>query len=339
MKEGNLAVKDTNFIENREENFMSHWIEKVPVIGHIVRASDRAYTGFLHKVRADVFDDLIRKGEDVGINWHDDTKSLKQLANYINAATGRGSLGKFEQSAPILNAVFFSPRLITSRLKLMNPLTYTDPRLNPFVRKQAVSDLVKFAGIATTVLALAKAGGAQVSMDPRSADFAKIKVGNVRLDVLGGFQQFFRTAYLINPFNKTYVDGKGEEQPFGKYGGKTKKDILERFMESKLSPPVSLVKDYLDGKDATGKPFTVKGELATRYYSLFIQDFIDATKDSGAKGAALATPGVFGVGVQTYAADDRSAKGDNEFAKMFQQDFGKDFSSEFAKDFNQKDFQ
>jgi hypothetical protein len=339
MKEGNLAVKDTNFIENREENFMSHWIEKVPVIGHIVRASDRAYTGFLHKVRADVFDDLIRKGEDVGINWHDDTKSLKQLANYINAATGRGSLGKFEQSAPILNAVFFSPRLITSRLKLMNPLTYTDPRLNPFVRKEAVKDLVKFAGIATTVLALAKAGGAQVSMDPRSADFAKIKVGNVRLDVLGGFQQFFRTAYLINPFNHTYVDGKGEEQPFGKYGGKTKKDILERFMESKLSPPVSLVKDYLDGKDATGQPFTVKGELATRYYSLFIQDFIDATKDSGAKGAALATPGVFGVGVQTYAADDRSAKGDNEFAKMFQQDFGKDFSSEFSKDFNQKDFQ
>jgi hypothetical protein len=349
MRDANLAIHQGTFITDREEGFLSHWTEdifdapkKIPGVGKYipnpVKASDRAYTGFLHKLRADVFDKLIEDGRKVGINWEHDSKGLKQLGAYVNAATGRGGLGKFEQATPLLNAVFFSPRLVTSRMKLLNPGYYINPRLNPVVRKAAIRDLVTFAGIATTVLGLAKMGGAEVNLDPRNADFAKIKIGNIREDVLGGFQQFMRVIALIQPFNHHYVDGKGEEQPFGKYGGKTKKDIVERFGENKLSPVASFIKDALDGKDAVGKPFNLKNEVADRYYSLFAQDLIDAYKDSGNKGAALAVPGVFGVGVQTYSPDDRSAKND-EFAKMFKQDFGNDFSSEFAKDFDKKDFQ
>ncbi len=45
-------------------------------------------------------------------------------ANYINVFTGRGKLGKLEPIAETLNSVFWSPRLLSSRLTALNPKFY-----------------------------------------------------------------------------------------------------------------------------------------------------------------------------------------------------------------------
>jgi hypothetical protein len=81
--------KDTG---QREEQFPVSYAEKIPIAGHGVRASGRAYTGFLNKMRVDMFDHLIEHARKQGVNV-EDRKFQRGLATYINSATGRGSLG------------------------------------------------------------------------------------------------------------------------------------------------------------------------------------------------------------------------------------------------------
>ena len=140
---------------SREEAFMSNLAEKIPGFGHLARGSDRAYTGFLNKLRADVFDDLVSKAKLTG---SDNPNMAKDIATFVNAATGRGSLpAALEKAAPALNGVFFSPRLMASRLTLLNPVYYLNPKTDPFVRKEALKSLMGFAAVGSTVLGLAQA--------------------------------------------------------------------------------------------------------------------------------------------------------------------------------------
>src|SRR5690606_34947056 len=91
--------------------------------GGSVRGSARAYSTVLNSLRADTFDapsaPLARGKEPT-------QAERGALANYVNAATGRGSLGKFQQSATLLNTVFFAPRWVVSRFQMLaaQPLWY-----------------------------------------------------------------------------------------------------------------------------------------------------------------------------------------------------------------------
>jgi hypothetical protein len=300
MSEAKLYLADPNHaLGDREEQFMSSWAEKIPVIGRGVRASDRAYTGFLNKVRADVFDSILKNSEGAGIDIANDPKALKDLGSFVNNATGRGSLGKTLTTAgPLLNSLFFSPRLIASRVSLLNPAYYAS--LSPAIRKEAIRSLLHVGALATTVTGLAAAAGLDVETDPRSSDFAKIRTGNTRYDILGGFGQYITLgARLATNANKT----NGVVSPLGGgYGKPTRLDVLQRFGQSKLSPVAGFVADYLRGKTYTGEPFSVRSEAANVFTPLFLQDAKSVMDEQGAaKGAAMSVPGLFGVGMNTYS--------------------------------------
>ena len=283
-------------MSKREEGMMSTWAEKIPLVGLGVRASNRAYTGFANKLRADVFDSFVKQSKKLGIPQ--DPDFLKSAATYINNATGRGGLGKLENSAVALNSAIFSPRLVASRINLMNPNFYV--KLHPKVRKEALKDLFTFAGLALTTASLAKMGGASVETNPISSDFAKIKVGNTRYDPLAGFQQYIvLAARLITKKTKSSTTGKvtrlGE-----KYGGPTRLSTAYRFIENKQSPAMSFVTTFLKGKTASGEKLKLSDEVASRFVPMMMQDMYDLYKEEGAEGIPLVTPAIFGIGVQTY---------------------------------------
>ena len=299
IKESGLSLTNIGkSLLDREEKFMSNLAERIPVLGHIVRGSNRAYTGFLNKLRVDVFDDMINTAQKQGIKI--EGKVLKDIGNFISTATGRGKLpGAIERSAVALNTVFFSPRLMFSRLNLLNPTYYV--RLHPFVRKEALKSLLTLSGTATSIITLAKMGGANVGTDPRSADFGKIKVGNTRYDILGGFQQYIRLAtQLITGEHISSTTGVKTTVGEG-YKPLTRTDILGRFLETKEAPVVSFALGLLRGQTVLGKDFNIAQEAGQRFIPMVAQDMYDLYKERGLEGIGMGTPAIFGAGLQTYS--------------------------------------
>lgn len=312
MRENGLAITHIGRgLTGREEVFMSNFAERIPLIGRGVRASERAYVGFLNRMRADVFDDFVKDGISLGIK---DPKYLKDAANYVNTATGRGGLGPLEPAAVQLNTWFFSPRLLASRLNLINPAYYAT--LHPQVRKKALQDLFKFGSIALGVAGLAKAGGADIGLDPRSADFMKLKFGNTRYDFLGGFQQPIRlAAQLIS--GKVVSSTTGKTMTLGEgYRGLTRTEIISRYLEYKQAPMVSFATGLIRGKTALGEKFDLPTEVANRFVPMVISDLQDLYKEKGFKGIPMASPAIFGVGVQSYGGVQSFGLNGKDYPKL-----------------------
>lgn len=289
----------------QEEAFMNNIAEKLPLgIGKLIKGSERAYVGFLNKMRVDIFRRAADTFASSGKTFENSPELYKAMADYVGAATGRGKMPEImEKSAPILNAAFFSPRLIASRLNLLtnwaNPKFYT--KIPKEIRVQYFKDMAKFIGLGTTVLALAKMGGAQVEDDPRSSDFGKIRSGNTRWDIWGGFQQYVRlAAQLITGQKKSTTSGNITElNGKGPYG-ETRADVLMRFARGKLAPVPAETIDLLKGRDVTGNPVTLESEAA-KNLPLVLMDIKQAYDDGGVKSAlGVGVPSMFGVGVQTY---------------------------------------
>ncbi|MDI6808426.1 MAG: hypothetical protein QME66_05525 [Candidatus Eisenbacteria bacterium] len=301
MEDAGLALTDLGkTLTKREEAIMSSLPERIPVIGRIVRGSNRSFSGFLNKLRADTFDAIIGDATKGGRQLTE--RELRDVGKFVNAATGRGSAGALERAAPVLNAIFFSPKLLFSRLNLMNPFFYTS--LTPPARKEALKSLFSFSAIAGTVLGLMKLGGAEVGTDPRSADFGKAKFGDTRYDILGGFQQPLRTVgqlisgeVVSSTTGRTITLGEG-------YKPLTRFDIAQRFFENKESPIASLITSWLRGKTFTGEDFDFPTEVISRFIPIVMQDIYDLSQDPDAKSIMGGLPAIFGVGVQTYGTQE-----------------------------------
>lgn len=302
MKEAKLALTDVkSVLTQREETFMSSWAEKIPLAGKVVRASSRAYVGFLNKLRADVFDNLVENATKLGKNPAGNMDLTKQIANYVNSATGRGSVGGLEKAMVTFNGILFSPRLAVSRLdlltKTLRPSFYTT--LDPFIRKEYLKDLLRLGAISTTILGLAKLGGADVGTERNSSDYGKIIKGNTRIDTWGGFQQYIRMASQLQS-GKYVSSTTGKETTLGEgYKPLTRWDIFWRQIESKEAPIISFATDLLKGQDYTGQDINIVQRTAQMFIPMVIGDMYDIAKEDP-KLLPISALGIFGVGLQTY---------------------------------------
>ena len=259
-----------------------------------VRWSDRSFTAGWNKMTWDTLFQEFPKWEKLGASEAD----LKGLVNFTMQCMGRGNVPQaIDRAGGLLSSIFFAPRLVMSRLQL--PLNLFSK--SPFVRKEAVKTLSSFLGGGATLLGMAKLGGADVTIDPRSADFGKIKIGDTRLDIWTGYAQYTRLLAQL-------VTGQSKSEE-GNYSSKNRLSTLARFAQSKTSPAAGLILDLLSGQTYMGEETIPKEtgalleQIRNRIAPLFIQDMIDAVSQDGVKGGLLALPGIFGVGVSTYTND------------------------------------
>jgi hypothetical protein len=297
-----LKMTDLKSFSSREENLMSSWAEYAPG----VKRSNRAYTAFLNKLRADTFESLIKDADAIN-----NPVLAKEIADFVNTATGRGPLRthlpnisrggvglkerSLEQAASVLTNTLFSPRLVASRVRMLNPATYI--AASPFVRRQYMKAFLSTAGAWGTVASLAKMAGADVVLDPNNSDFGKIKIGNTRLDPAAGFQQYLVLAHRLLS-GKTTSSTSGRTQELGKgFRAPTRRSVAEDFGANKLHPTLKFAYDLYDASQY--KSVMLGDRVAQMFVPLIVQDVMELAKEDLSL-LPLVIPTAMGMGTQTY---------------------------------------
>jgi hypothetical protein len=319
MKESGLYISDPTKISEglsaKEERFMTNFLQNyVPIIGHLIKISERGYVSFLNKMRVDVFNQLSEKWMKEGFTPKNNPEIFEATAKFINNATGRGGakgLGNYSQA---LNTIFFSPRLIAARFNFLNPVWYA--KMPKRIRMEALKSFAETIGVGISVLMLIKLysdvfgkGDVEVEHDPRSSDFGKIRIENTRWDIWGGFQQWARVfSQLATGQRKTTTKKEIIELSKSQYPFETRGSVALRFLGGKLAPVPSLIADILRGQKLFGDELSLPTELMENVLPLYLQDIKEAYDQMGASALfTIGVPGFFGVGTQTY--EPRISKG------------------------------
>jgi hypothetical protein len=306
-----VKLTDLKSIDSREEFFRSELAEKIPIYGRLIGGSARAYTAFLNDLRLNQSRTLIRDAQAMGIDPFKDLNFARQLGEFMNTTTGRGSLktsigvGKrfqrtidLEHNAKLLSDVLFSPRLIASRINMLNPQTYV--MAPPFIRQKYAFAMMRSIGAWMTIAGLAKLAGAQVSMSPTSADFGKIKIGNTRLDPGAGFQQYLVLG-ARNIMGGNTSSTTGTWKPYGTgYKPETRGSTNQDFLANKLEPKLKLAYDLFYANPA--RPVYVGDRLLQMAAPMLAGDIANLVKDDPTMGVLFGIPlaATVGMGTQTY---------------------------------------
>lgn len=325
-------VSDNINAQAREEMFMSNLVNKaepyIPVFGggakigrytipglNLHKRAERSFTGAINKMRIDLFERGVNLLMDQQMYPDTHKKQYEQLASYVNAATGRGPMPEsWSGIMSNLSAVFFAPRLMSSRLWLLSggPLIGPFTGTNSVVRKMYLRDLISFIAFGTSVAGAAVAMGADVEDDPTSVDFGMVRVGDTRYDIWGGFSQYVRLIARMATGKMTSSTGRVTKLNSDEWGAMTYGDLLLRFGRSKLSPTASLITSALQGKNYMGDPFSWGQEIINMLHPLIIQDVREAWTEQEEGPWSLATTGLpafFGVSVNTWRANEFLAQG------------------------------
>ncbi len=282
-------------ITAREEPFLSSWAELIPG----VKWSNRTFTTMSNQLRINVFDDVARNWERAGMSWAANPEEYTRLAAFLNHATGRGTIPqKYAGITPELNAFFFSPRYQISRPQVIYDAFISIK--SPAARKVIVGDLVKFVGSGTAVMwMLNQVPGVEIEIDPRSNEFGKVKYKNTRYDFWAGYAQIARLVAQV---------ASGQAMPkSGELHNINRKEVIERYIRTKLSPPAGGAWDILEGQTFMGDEMTLEPtfllrDIPSRVVPMVMQDIVDAIRFQGLDGTLpiTSTTAFFGLGVGVW---------------------------------------
>lgn len=310
-KDGRLGLtKLGDKLSAREEAIQStlveqanHWLSEKTGVPNLVRASSRAFTGYLNYVRFNRFSDLLTAarlaGEDVRVG----SPVVHDLAKVVNDFTGRGALGvddRYASVAPALNVGFFSPRKISATMAMFNPYTYLNPNMSHTARMAAIRQLSGSLVATSAVLGLAKAVGAEVDPDPRSANFAKIQIGDEKLDITGGNAIYLRLLGRL--ITNQEISAKGHLINLGDgYKPTTRADLLMQYIRGKLSPIAGAFADAMYGTDPVGRPFSLTQEARDKLMPITIGSFVNFAMNDPDNTTAMipSLAAIFGVGLES----------------------------------------
>lgn len=314
-----LTLSSGHLLDKVEEQFMSRWIEHMPTVlgGGLVRGSERAFKGFLNKLRADSFDSMTASLSKDGKNpTHEE---MKAIANYVNVATGRGKIGKTNIAAAGLSKVFFAPRLVASRFNLLagQPLYGGTRATRSLVLNEYARYLTGVGVVASLGYMFHDPNDKQpfLETDPRSANFGKMKFGNTYVDLMSGLGQ--ATTFTARELSGENKNQKGEIAPLRsglkplnlvrkkpdesapKYGGLTGADVASNFARTKLAPIPGAAMDLVTGKNVIGQPITLGGEAANLIAPMSLQNIQSVMQEHGVPGGtALTLLDLLGMSVQ-----------------------------------------
>lgn len=223
------------------------------------------------------------------------TREMVDFSRMLANFSARGSLGKFQATAPELSGLFFAPRAAIGRILSVGDLINANPRVRLEAWKNAATFVSTLGGI---VLLGAAVGWWDVEKDPQNAEYMSIRIGNTRIDPWGGYRQF-----LV--FFARAITGTGVSSVTGAEYEADPINLIQTFIRGKASPLASLILDFWRGKNFIGEEVDVadKRQWAERVAPFAVWDIYEAYKDDPTIGLMAAIPAIVGAGVQTYTGD------------------------------------
>lgn len=276
----------------------------------------RAYTQYQNRIMLDTF----KAGESyLRDKGQLNAKSVRELVDMINMFGSRSRI-KTKSLGRVGNVILFSPQMIKSRLKafaqaglpfeteqfvgkdlgwlLSGGKRYETKAVREFGHSTVRSGATLAAGLMALTYGAAVAAGQKPKLetDPRSTDFAKIRIGHTTVNPLGDWQQYIRVgAQLLT--EKEKLRGSGRVQKANRA------EIVSRMVRGKLSPAAGLFTTLFTGKTGAGREAqTLAGKgraLKETVTPLMIGDIIDITKENpNALAPLLIAFSAAGIGVQ-----------------------------------------
>ena len=308
-------VKAKLALQNVEEAFPSSLPEKIPGLGRLYKASQDAYSAFLYKTRADVFEKYYEIAKKSGVDV-EDRFELESIGKLINSLTGRAHLGnKGELIADTLNNVFFSARFMKSNFDTLTAHT-TDRNISWWARKRAALNLLKVASGSAAILTIANAlSPDSVEWDPRSSDFGKIRVGDTRFDVTGGMGSIAVLASRLAmgiiglPAIKNSDTGVVKEINTGDWGAQQGTGLIADFFGNKVSPVTSTIFHLMNSETFDGEKPTLMSEAINLFAPLPIVNSIENYKNPEAAPLLLTMlADALGISANTYSRPKTDAE-------------------------------
>lgn len=222
-------------------------------------------------------------------------EELDAIGRGLEDMSGRARLGPLRSLGPGINSMFFAFRLALGRVLTPTHLFRGTSRSRKEAWKNVSTTISTFAG----VLLLGKHLGIwDVELDRRSADFMKIRIGKLRIDPWGGYQQFvtFMARLLPGPL------GGSKSTVTGEIRAANQMMHFGNLVRSKFSPLAALLWDYTDGKNFIGEKVDPKDweQWMDRSLQFSINDIREMYMEESWKGALKATPGLIGAGTLVY---------------------------------------
>ena len=286
----------------REESFRGQLIQRFPIIGDLVKGSERHMLTYLNLMRSEIFDSFLAKRPNA---TH---AELSAFANWINVTTGRGALGRASAIGGELGFLFFAPRFAVSRIQ--TGFSFARAMRLPRVRKEVLRDMTAVAVTGATVLGLGKMAGLEVGDDPRESDFGKIKVGNTKIDIWAGYQQPMRVLWRIGLATTDRVGFTGKQlTAFEKNVDPV--ELFQRFARYKVSPIINIPAELSIGRTVVGEETTPLETAGRALLPIVVEDIREAFQDAGFNRVALVAPlAAFGVGTNTFKDSESRTRRD-----------------------------
>lgn len=323
MVEDGLSITDTSGdVLKSEERFVGNLLASeiivkglnVNLLGKATNASERAYGGFLNSLRISVYRKLVSHYEAMGITRQEHPKKYKNLAKFVNNSTGRGSMTTDKRLAKLLNAAFFSPRMITGMIGVTKDLVRTDS--TPYLRKQAATSLITFIGyqfvmktlIAQALILMIGEDEDDINQDynPVSSDFNKLVNNDTRYDLSAGYGIAVRTLARVLLNEKT--SGKDSKvRSFDDIYGEDRFSEIGRYLKNKMSPLAAQLHKLSTKQHPTEFRGNIEDATTGDYFQalfvpLTITELVEGIEKDTPEGRlafdTLLT--IYGVGVQNY---------------------------------------
>lgn len=340
-----LAPSDDNFFTVLGKNLPSDertvgrgvrslFFKELDLVRRGAESSSRGFNAMLNSLRFSLYKQWARTMSETGVPT---AAEAKRIAGITNMMTGDANLGTAERLAPYLNAAFFSPRNMVSRMqlaiapfaaatgeivdatglsklgKVRIPGTTIEVNLENIaggkrIRRALMGEYARvMAGIMSFYMMAQFMWGDdenfEIIGDPTNTQAGAIRIGNTYIDPLGGLRPLL--VLIFRAASGTTTTGTGERVviagPEREFATDTPSQLLLKFFRGKMAPVPGVLFDWLDRETIKGDTPTLLGSLGDLTIPMSPQDIMTVYKEHGlVGGSAISALILTGMGAQTY---------------------------------------